>query len=468
MPLISPSRTLFSILCILLWQTHAQAEGCRPMVASAVGVDTGSDILPQRCDEPGECRIFDMQGKQIGATGDFLVAGTSSEGLMAVRIKETDRQGYMDRSGRIVIEPRFQRAGPFCEGRAAVQRADGRFVYIDRGGNEIGDSYDDAEAFTEGLGMVSIYKGGDVWLHGFVDLSGKPAIPVTIAGARLFSEGRAAVQGANAKWGYIDRDGKLVIEMRFAEADIFRSGRAMIRTSAEWGRNAGLIDETGKLVVPARYETVAKVGDADLWGATVTDPGYRGKGEPPLQSQLFDRSGKPVSASLYNHFGGASEGLVDVCRSGKCGFVDLDGRTVIAPQYKDAEPFGEGLAAVSRKGDRYGFVDRSGKFVIEPHYDSLGPHREHFAAGPFEGGLAPAGCQGQWGFIDRTGAWVIPPVYLYAAAFENGFAEVRIKAGTGHVRPDGTPIDFTPGEVDHPQLVAHPCGAEMRSPAAAK
>ncbi len=231
------------LFCVSLWQTSAFADGCRAMQASAVGVYTSEAFLPQRCDEPGKCRIFDMEGKQIGAVGDFIVPGTISEGMAAVRLKETDLQGYMDSRGAWAIAAQFKRAGPFCEGRAAVQRADGRYVYIDRTGKEVSDSYDDAEAFTEGRGLVSIFKGGDKWLHGYVDLSGKLVIPATFAAARLFSEGRAAVRADNGKWGYIDRDGKLVIEPRFGEADLFHSGRAMIRKSEDWARNAGLIDE---------------------------------------------------------------------------------------------------------------------------------------------------------------------------------------------------------------------------------
>ncbi len=449
------------LFCISLPQASALAGGCRAMQASAVGVYTSDAFLPQRCDEPGKCRIFDMEGKQIGAVGDFIVPGTFSEGLAAIRLRTTDLQGYIDRNGKQVIEAQFKRAGPFCEGRAAVQRADGRYVYIDRSGREISDSYDDAEAFTEGRGLVSIFKGGDTWLHGYVDVSGKLVIPVTFAAARLFSEGRAAVRADNGKWGYIDRDGKLVIEPHFGEADLFHSGRAMIRMSEDWARNAGLIDETGKLVIEPHYEVITQLEEAELWGAGITDLGNRVAGEPILRSRLFDRHGHAVSARFLNSFGGGAEGLIVACRSGKCGFLDLSGRAAIALRFKNVEPFGEGLAAVSFDGHKYGFIDHSGKFVIEARFDGLGPNNEYFAAGPFEGGLAPAGCRGRWGFIDKTGAWVIPPIYLYASGFENGFAAVTIKTGTVHVRTDGTPIDFSPSESDRLELPMRPCGAEV-------
>jgi hypothetical protein len=99
--------------------------------------------------------------------------------------------------------------------------------------------------------------------------------------------------------------------------------------------------------------------------------------------------------------------------------------------------------------------------VLPERYDGLGPGSEQFSAGPFVDGLAPAGCKGHWGFIDKGGAWAIPPVYRFAEAFENGFAPVQTKTGTGHVRPDGSAIDFDRSEMDEVSLPARPCGAPM-------
>jgi len=431
------------------------------MDSSAVGVETASDLLPQRCDEPGKCRIFDMNGRQIGAVGDFVVSGSSSEGLAAVRLGETDLQGYMDASGTWAIPPKFRRAGPFCEGRAAVQAVGDRWFYIDREGKQVGDIWDGAEAFTEGRAMVSVFKGGDTWLHGFIDVTGKLVIPAKFPAARLFSDGRAAVRVDDVKWGYIDRDGNVVIAPRFGEAELFHAGRAGIRTSTGWAKNSGLIDETGKLVVEARYEQVSKVADADLWRVSITDPSYRGKGEAPLLSQIVDRNGHLISKDKFHHVGFPSEGLIDVCHAGKCGFVDAQGKIIVPLKFKYAESFAEGLAAAALDGNKYGFIDRTGKFAIPARYDSLGPNDEHFSAGPFVNAIAPAGCGGRWGFIDKQGAWAIPPVYRFARGFDNGFAEVQVKTGTGHIKPDGTAIDFHPDEVDTVSVPERPCGAPL-------
>ena len=58
------------------------------------------------------------------------------------------------------------------------------------------------------------------------------------------------------------------------------------------------------------------------------------------------------------------DNMIDVCKDGKWGFVDLDGKEIIAPQYKDAKSFSNGLAAVS-DGEKWGFIDSTGNLVID-------------------------------------------------------------------------------------------------------
>ena len=58
------------------------------------------------------------------------------------------------------------------------------------------------------------------------------------------------------------------------------------------------------------------------------------------------------------------DNMIAVCKDGKWGFVDLDGKEIIAPKYKEAKSFSNGLAAVS-DGEKWGFIDPSGNLVID-------------------------------------------------------------------------------------------------------
>ena len=64
---------------------------------------------------------------------------------------------------------------------------------------------------------------------------------------------------------------------------------------------------------------------------------------------------------------------------------------VIHPQFNDALPFSEGLAAV-RIGSEWGFIDKTGSVVINSQFDSARSLSE---------GLAVASISGRFGFIAR-------------------------------------------------------------------
>lgn len=99
------------------------------------------------------------------------------------------------------------------------------------------------------------------------------------------------------------------------------------------------------------------------------------------------------------------------------GYVDADGREVIAPRYLDALPFHEGLAAV-QVAEGWGYIDTTGRWVIRPAYR---------AAASFSSDRASVcDSSGACGYIDRSGRWVIPARYLVASTFVGDRAFVML------------------------------------------
>ena len=96
------------------------------------------------------------------------------------------------------------------------------------------------------------------------------------------------------------------------------------------------------------------------------------------------------------------------------GYVDKDGKLVIAMQFGIASDFHEGLAGVcigkcdytqgSGYNGKFGFIDHSGHFVINPIYDN---------AGDFTDGLASVtvgkGDDAKTGYVDKTGKVIWQP-----------------------------------------------------------
>ena len=64
--------------------------------------------------------------------------------------------------------------------------------------------YDDVQSFNEGLAEVSVEDEQGIGKRGFIDKTGKEAVPPIYDGVRLFSENIAAVN-LQGKWGFIGK-----------------------------------------------------------------------------------------------------------------------------------------------------------------------------------------------------------------------------------------------------------------------
>lgn len=138
---------------------------------------------------------------------DFLQfsreVGPFSEGFAPVRLN--GKWGFIDKSGREVILPKYERVGIFCEGFARVQ-LNGKWGYIDKNCREvIPPKYDYIDGFSEGFAPVRL---NGKW--GFIDKNRREVIPPKYDSVLDFSEGFARVK-LNGKWGFIDKKGTNVL-----------------------------------------------------------------------------------------------------------------------------------------------------------------------------------------------------------------------------------------------------------------
>ena len=178
-----------------------------------------------------------------------LNASGFREGLSPVRIGK--KYGYMDHTGKLLINARFDMAWQFAEGLAVVQTGDWH-SFIDRSGKVVirGSKYLDVhDSFTEGLAR---FRKGTKF--GFIDRSGKVVVPPIYDNAGNFSEGLAAVNvgqdlnGEGGKWGYIDKTGHVVIDLQFIRAEPFHNGIAMTGDPHLIKSELAYIDRTGRYV----------------------------------------------------------------------------------------------------------------------------------------------------------------------------------------------------------------------------
>lgn len=71
---------------------------------------------------------------------------------------------------------------------------------------------------------------------------------------------------------------------------------------------------------------------------------------------ILDKTGAVLATTDYESSGKCSEGLINVKKDDKWGFIDKKGNLVIDCQYDVVGDFSEGLAWV-RKDDKSGYID---------------------------------------------------------------------------------------------------------------
>lgn len=346
--------------------------------------------------------------------------------------------GYIDVNGSVVIKPQFETNdlnGYFGEERyfkdgLAIVLEEKRGGFIDKTGRFVIEGpYYPRGHFSNGLARVSDHKNYGPYDVGFMDRTGKFVIPPQFSRAEDFSDGLALVQ-IKDKWGYIDRTGRMVIPPRFDDADSFHDGFARVNLRSV---KRGYIDKAGKFVpMPDAVESFGALAEGLIavkvdgkWGFINT------LGEMVIAPQ-FDPDIGDYGDDVY--YGSFTDGLATVKSKGKWGYINKGGQFAIAPRFDKAKPFEGSLARVLVK-ERWGLINRSGEFVAEPKFERV----ESFAEG-----LAVVSIDGKtFGFIDEGGRTVIAPQFTGATKFSEGLASVQVG-----VRREGREVQYLWGYID--------------------
>jgi hypothetical protein len=287
-----------------------------------------------------------------GLSTDCRTADEGSSPVHRYPVQQDGAWGYIDTTGQVVIEPRFEAAEPFSYELARVV-LDGEPAFIDSTGSVVlrpdvsasrrgpfTEKGPAVRSFSEGLAAAS---PSDTPLWGFIDTTGTCVIEPQFLRAYSFSNGRAAVE-KNGAFGYIDPDGEMVIKPQYANARRFGNGHAPVLVEQSGEETWGYIDRSGEMVIEPQYANALPFSE----GRAVVDA----DGDSfDNEYRFIDRSGKVVLEVPSSSIGGAlsfSGGLAPVKGVfDEWGYVDRDGETVLEHTYAFAEPFHGPLARVA-------------------------------------------------------------------------------------------------------------------------
>lgn len=229
---------------------------------------------PTAIDRKGEIKFTLKEAEQVRLFSEDLAAYSKEDSTATI-------WGFVDKSGKQVINPQFDAVGDFHDGKCAVRNKDGKWGYIDKSGKiVVNPQFDSAAGFKDGKAVVSLdekagvidkdgkyiinpqfgnaYADGDKYLinqddkYGWCDKEGKFIINPQFDDAVFFGDSKLASIKSSDKWGFIDKEGKIVINPQFDNAFPFMGDIAIVKLGGKYG----IIDKEGKYKVNPQFETI--------------------------------------------------------------------------------------------------------------------------------------------------------------------------------------------------------------------
>ena len=153
--------------------------------------------------------------------------------------------GFVDKEGKVKVNPQFESCGNFSDGKCAVQNKEGKWGYIDKDGKIIINyQFDYGQDFKNGKAVV---RSGEK--AGVIDETGKYFINPQFTNIKIDNDIFMVEQ--DGKWGWCDSKGKISINPQFDEAYCFFSNDlAAVRSGENWA----YVDKEGKISINPQFE----------------------------------------------------------------------------------------------------------------------------------------------------------------------------------------------------------------------
>ena len=293
--------------------------------------------------------------------------------------------GLANKNGELLLPAEYKEVSDFREGRLLVQKkSTDPWTILDEKGNTVfnmkyGEGFFDnnAKYFSQGVLHYRTFSpnaGG-----GLYDRNGKMLIyipdaccynkeerilrgmyykglfPATRSGEINDTLPDGSISKLKYANGYSDSSGQFILKPVYIDAGEFMNGVALVRRTS----GIGLIDTTGREVIPLKYWLGRKLSDNRLL--------FRDK----LKAYLYDTKGKllmeysslknenygPLQLGMSNY----REGVAIVkFEEGQQGFVDSMGRLISPMRFSNGTEFRDGLALVTMD-EETSYINKKGQ-----------------------------------------------------------------------------------------------------------
>jgi hypothetical protein len=158
--------------------------------------------------------------------------------------------GFIDTTGKVIINFQYDEAWEFSSGRAAVRKGE-KWGYIDKNGNlVIGYKYETNHDFNNGYNSD---RNAEKDLWAVIDSLGKVVIGYNYDGIwDSYYPTNFIPASKNGKYGFINKKEKVLVDFIFDRVIPYDddNGRFMVEMNDQWG----IIDNKGRMITECIYE----------------------------------------------------------------------------------------------------------------------------------------------------------------------------------------------------------------------
>lgn len=325
----------------------------------------------------GKMGLYDRSGREIfpaqydlftlNIDESFSSSGRKNDPLCngLAQMEKNDLKGLFDEQMRIVIPPEFTKIEYFRSGlflvyrgeACGVYRYDGRIIIPVKEKRKI-----------ENLDAGRLLACDDYSANSIFDMDGNliysdAKLP---EGERLipgsFYSGLSKLGDEREGCAFVDVNGKTIRFDKYSFVSQFKDGSAVAETS---GGKYGLIDATGKVLLPAEY--------TDIDGPR--DSGYVFIEKDEKIGCAERATGKVILGAEYSRVVPDKQGnfflFITPGEDQRAGAVDKNGKVIVKPEYSSITPSGDGKYLMCCNGDVSSAFDINGNLVIPAFKGSI-------------------------------------------------------------------------------------------------
>ena len=386
------------------------------------GVPEGTGIIDRNSQwiEPPGTRIFDPDERSIR-----IVPGG---------IGWRDGLGLQRSNGSWLVKPQFHVVDALSDGLARV-RVSGKIGFIDRSGRFVIEPvFDEAWAFTPGFASTAVRQGRSA---GAIDRTGAWMFRIDADGLqRAVSAGKDG--GAQFGWHFQRYDGS-------------RSSRTLV---SRWG----LLDLDGHVLLDAAFDQpVQRCADGHLTVLRGRQWLYFRSDGTPLQPSkgdilgegcgsvapyivkaddkfgLVDGDGREITPPAFDALIAVSKGIWNAKRDGKWGRIGPDGHWLFEPKF---EYLSRTVPLIVAAMDaKRGFLKADGSWLIEPRFDAARPRDSETAFVTMDGTAGVIKVRDQsWAVAPRPGVMCEIPYGILSQS--EGRRTILSKSGEAWIDAD--------------------------------